>query len=119
MMPTRTRLTEDQEGLMYGGLVRFVVKAGKRDEFLELLRWDAQVAKDCEPGTLRLDVWEVEEETNVVYVYEVYTDADAFEEHTQNEPVEKFSEIMNSIIESWTMVIPFSQSVASNWTSDR
>ena len=45
---------------MYGGLVRFVVKTGKRDEFLELLRWDARVANDCEPGTLRLDVWEVE-----------------------------------------------------------
>ncbi len=25
---------------MYGALVRFVVKAGMRDEFLELLRWD-------------------------------------------------------------------------------
>jgi hypothetical protein len=57
---------------MYGGLVRFVVKTGKRDKFLELLRWDARVAKDCEPGTLRLDVWEVEGEPDVVYVYEVY-----------------------------------------------
>jgi (4S)-4-hydroxy-5-phosphonooxypentane-2,3-dione isomerase len=99
---------------MYGGLVRFVVKAGKRDEFLELLRWDTRVAKDCEPGTLRLDVWEVEAEPNVVYVYEVYTGADAFEEHTQNGPVKKFSEIMSSIIEGWTMVIPFSDSVTSN-----
>jgi NAD(P)-dependent dehydrogenase (short-subunit alcohol dehydrogenase family) len=39
---------------------------------LELLRWDARVAKDREPGTLRLDVWEVEGEPGVVYVYEVY-----------------------------------------------
>jgi quinol monooxygenase YgiN len=99
---------------MYGGLVRFVAKAGKRDEFLELLRWDTRVAKNCEPGTLRLDVWEVEGEPNVVYVYEVYTGVDAFEEHTQNEPVKKFSEIMSSIIEDWTMVIPFSDSVTSN-----
>jgi hypothetical protein len=53
---------------VYGGLVRFVVKAGKRDEFLELLRWDARVARDREPGTLRLDVWEVEREPDVVYV---------------------------------------------------
>jgi autoinducer 2-degrading protein len=77
---------------MYGGLVRFVVKPGKRDEFLELLRWDARVAKDCEPGTLRLDVWKVEGEPDVVYVYEVYKDAGAFEDHTKNEPVKKFSE---------------------------
>ena len=99
---------------MYGGLVRFVVKAGKRDEFIDLLRWDAQVAKDREPGTLRLDAWEVEAETDVVYVYEVYTDSEAFDEHAQNEPVKKFSQIMSSLIEDWTMVIPFSQSVTSN-----
>lgn len=99
---------------MYGGLVRFVVKTGKRDEFLELLRWDAQVAKDREPGTLRLDVWEVEGESDVVYVYEVYKDASAFEVHTKNEPVQRFSEIMNSLIEGWTMVIPFGKSITSN-----
>jgi autoinducer 2-degrading protein len=99
---------------MYGGLARFVVKTGKRDEFLELLRWDARVAKDCEPGTLRLDVWEVEGEPGVVYVYEVYKDADAFEDHTKNEPVKKFNEIMSSVIEGWTMVIPFGDSVTSN-----
>jgi quinol monooxygenase YgiN len=82
--------------------------------FLELLRWDARVAKDCEPGTLRLDVWEVEGEPDVVYVYEVYKDADAFEDHIKNEPVKKFNEIMSSVIEGWTMVIPFGDSVTSN-----
>jgi autoinducer 2-degrading protein len=99
---------------MYGGLARFVVKPGKRDEFLELLRWDARVAKDREPGTLRLDVWEVDGEPGVVYVYEVYTDPGAFEVHTKNEPVRKFAEIMNSLVEGWTMVIPFCESVTSN-----
>lgn len=50
----------------------------------------------------------------MVYVYEVYAGVDAFEEHTQNEPVKKFSEIMSNLIEDWTMVIPFSESVTSN-----
>ena len=99
---------------MYGGLARFVVRAGKRDEFLELLRWDAQVAKDSEPGTLRLDVWEVAGEPGVIYVYEVYTDPGAFEDHTRNPPVKRFAEIMNSLVEGWTMVIPFCESVTSN-----
>lgn len=98
---------------MYGGLARFVVKTGKRDEFLDLLRWDARVAKGCEPGTLRLDVWEVGGEPDVVYVYEVYKDAAAFEDHTKNEPVKKFNEIMSSVIEGWTMVIPCRDSAAS------
>jgi quinol monooxygenase YgiN len=91
-----------------------VVKAGKRAEFLELLRWDAQVARDREPDTLRLDAWEVEAEPGVIYVYEVYTDPGAFEVHAQNPPVRKFSEIMDSLIESWAMVIPFGESIASN-----
>jgi quinol monooxygenase YgiN len=99
---------------MYGGLARFVLKAGKREEFLELLRWDAQVARDGEPGTLRLDVWEVEGEPGAVYVYEVYTDPGAFEEHVRHEPVQKFNELMNSLVEGWTMVIPFGESVTSN-----
>jgi autoinducer 2-degrading protein len=59
-------------------------------------------------------VWEIEGEPDVVYVYEVYTDADAFEAHTKNEPVKKFNEIMSSVIEGWTMVIPFGNSVTSN-----
>lgn len=43
------------------------------------------LARDCEPGTLRLDVWEVQGEPDVVYVYEVYKDAEAFEDHTKND----------------------------------
>jgi quinol monooxygenase YgiN len=57
---------------MYGALVKFVVKPGMRSEFLEFLRWDAKVAKDTEPGTLRFDVW-TSPEPDVVYVYETYT----------------------------------------------
>jgi hypothetical protein len=45
---------------------------------------------------------------------ENYTGVDAFEEHTQNEPVKKFREVMSSLNEDWTMVIPFSDSVTSN-----
>lgn len=55
------------------------------------------LARDCEPGTLRLDVWEVQGEPDVVYVYEVYKDAEAFEDHTKNEPVQKFNEIMSGL----------------------
>jgi (4S)-4-hydroxy-5-phosphonooxypentane-2,3-dione isomerase len=96
---------------MYGGLARFVVRAGKREELLELLRWDARVARDGEPGTLRLDVWEVEGEPGAVYVYE---DVEAFEVHVRNAPVTKFRQVMGSVIESGTMVIPFGECLISN-----
>ena len=99
---------------MYGGLARFVVKPGKRDEFLEIVGLSAQIAKEREPGTLRLDVWEVDGEPDVVYGYECYTDQAAFETHIKNEAVQKFAEIGDTLVEGWTMVIPFTESFASN-----
>lgn len=98
---------------MYGGLARFVVKAGKREEFLEILRWSARVAKESEPGTLRLDVWEVEAEPGVVYGYEAFTDRAAFEEHIKNPAVQKFGEVMDDLVEGWTSIIPFTDSTSS------
>jgi autoinducer 2-degrading protein len=99
---------------MYGTLMRIVVKAGKRSEFLEYLRWDAEVAKDHEPGTLRFDVWEVETEADVVYLYEAYRDIHAFEEHQRNEPYRKWDEVARDTVVLTTDVIPFTHSVTSN-----
>jgi len=99
---------------MYGGLVKFVVKPGMRSEFLEFLRWDAKVAKNTEPDTLRFDVWETSLEPDVVYVYEAYKDEKAFEIHQNNEPFKKFNEILREMIEEWALAIPFAESVTSN-----
>jgi len=99
---------------MYGGLVKFVAKPGMRSEFLEFLRWDAQVAKDTEPGTLRFDVW-TSPEPDVVYVYETYKDEEALEVHKNNEPFKKFDEILqHEMLEEWGEAIPFAESIASN-----
>ena len=57
---------------MDGGLVKFVVKPGMRAEFLEFLRWDAKVAKDTEPGTLRFDVWETSPEPDVIRLRDLH-----------------------------------------------
>ena len=78
---------------MYGALTRIAVKAGTRSELLDYLRWDADVAKNRESGTLRFDVWEVEREPDVVYVYEAYRDVLAFEDHQKNEPYKKWGEM--------------------------
>jgi autoinducer 2-degrading protein len=102
-------------GLMYGALVKFVVKSGMRSEFLEFLRRDAKVAKDIEPGTLRFDVWETSLEPDVVYVYEAYKDAEALEVHQNNEPFKKFDEIVcEMMIEEWEEALPLAESVTSN-----
>ena len=54
--------------LMYGTLMKIVVKPGKRSKLLDYLRWDAQVAKASEPGTWRFDVWEVKKKKRGVYL---------------------------------------------------
>ena len=99
---------------MYGALMRIVVKAGMRSELLDYLRWDADVARDREPGTLRFDVWEVEREPDVVYVYEAYRDVQAFEDHQKNEPYRKWGEMERRTMEQVTDVIPYSTSTVSN-----
>lgn len=100
---------------MYGGLVRIEIKTGMRSKLLEFLRWDAEVAKHREPGTLRFDVWEVEAEPDVVYLYEAYKDKQAFERHKQNEPYKKWDDVVRTMMEREPKhVIPFTESAASN-----
>lgn len=98
---------------MYGTLMRIVVKAGMRSEMLAFLRWDAEVARDSEPGTLRFDVWEVEQEPGVIYLYEAYKNAETFEQHKMNDPFKKLDEFMR-MTEEMTIIIPFTESVVSN-----
>ena len=54
---------------------------------LDFLRWDAEVAKAGEPGTLRFDVWEFADEPDAVYLYEAYVDQAALDAHREGEPV--------------------------------
>ena len=56
------------EVAVYGGMVKLVAHPGRKPELIEFLRWDADVARSDEPGTLRFDVWEVENERDAVYL---------------------------------------------------
>lgn len=99
---------------MYGGIVKLVTQPGRTPEVLDFLRWDAEVAKTREPGTLRLDVWQRADEANVVYLYEAYVDRDAFEAHKANDPFKRFiEEIVPSLAEPPTFVVPFTESLVS------
>ena len=100
---------------MYGGIVKLVTQAGRTSEVLDFLRWDAEVAKTQEPGTLRFNVWQRTDDANVVYLYEAYVDQDAFEAHKANDPFKRFiEEIGPGLAEPPTFVVPFTQSFVSN-----
>ena len=100
---------------MYGGMVKLVTQSGRTSEVLDFLRWDADIAKAHEPGTLRFDVWQRADEPSVIYLYEAYVNQDAFEAHKANDPFKRFiAEIVPSLAEPPTFVVPFTQSLASN-----
>jgi quinol monooxygenase YgiN len=96
-------------------MIKLVAHAGRRAELDEFLRWDAEVARTQEPGTLRFDVWEVPEEPDAVYVYEAYVGQAAFQAQQEGEPFKKFvGEIVPSVIEPIVFVPAIAQSTASN-----
>jgi quinol monooxygenase YgiN len=100
---------------VYGGIVKLVARPGGKSALLDFLRWDAEVAKAQEPGTLRFDIWESTDEPDVVYLYEAYVDESAFGAHTANAPFKQFmAEIVPNLAEPPTFVVPFTQSTASN-----
>ena len=99
---------------MYGGMVKLVAQPGGKPGLVEFLRWDADVARSDEPGTLRFDVWAVPDEPDAVYLYEAYVDRAAFEVHKASEAFRKFVvEIVPSLIEPPLFVVPFAESTVS------
>ena len=85
-----------------------------RSELLDYLRWNAKAARDLEPGTLRFDVWEVEQEPDVVYLYEAFRDMPAFEAHKANEPYQKWGEVERRTMQRVTDIIAYTDTTASN-----
>jgi quinol monooxygenase YgiN len=95
---------------MIAAFFKVSIKPGKKEELLEFLKWDCQVSRDEEPGTLRFDTFEDPNNENVVYFYEAYVDVDGFEAHKEVEPFKKFiGGLKNECIES-------SESTFPNWT---
>jgi (4S)-4-hydroxy-5-phosphonooxypentane-2,3-dione isomerase len=75
---------------MYGILFRVEAKHGKFEELCKFLEWDAEVARDKEPGTLRFEFYR-DGNKDALFVYEAYRDRSAFEEHKKNEPFHRWS----------------------------
>jgi quinol monooxygenase YgiN len=99
---------------MYGVFWHAVAKPGKKQDFLDFLKWDADVANDLEPATISFDVFEDPENPDAVYVYEAYLSEDAFAEHRKNEPFQRFrNEVRPEWLTELKMIMPFANSVVS------
>jgi autoinducer 2-degrading protein len=64
-------------------LVEVNVKPERLNDFLELIKYDAEHSEGDEPGCLRFDVLRDTEDPNKFFYYEVYKDADARAAHRE------------------------------------
>ena len=62
-------------------MVEFGVKPERRKDFLDLMRSHARMTLDQEPGCEQFDVLDPTEGGTSVFLYEVYRDAAALQEH--------------------------------------
>src|SRR5829696_3645650 len=94
---------------MLGILFKVKVKAEKRQAFIEFIEWDIQVAKECEPGTLRFDLYQDPTDENTFFVYEVYQDKNAFEDvHKKSPPYLQWdSQIMPEMVDHFQPLFKF------------
>ena len=96
-------------------LIKMTAHAGKKEELVEFLRWDADVAAADEPGTLRFDVYDVPDEPDAVYLYEAYASDEAFAAHCDGAPFKRFVDhIVPNVIASMDLLLGSAQSVAAN-----
>ena len=66
---------------MFSLVVQMQVRPGRREEFLAGIAANAEASVRDEPGCLRFDVSAVDGDQDRFLLYELYTDAAAFEAH--------------------------------------
>ncbi len=84
---------------MYVITVLFSIKPAYLDKFLPEMLANAATSLKQEPGCLQFDVCQSTENTNQVYLYEVYQHQQAFDEHLNSAHFLSFNETTKNWIE--------------------
>ncbi len=66
---------------MFAIIAPIQIKEGHREEFIEAMLDDAIGSVNNEPGCLRFDVIQDGDDPNRIWLYEIYVDEEAFQEH--------------------------------------
>jgi len=64
-------------------VVTIRIKADHKEAFMEAMMGDARGSNEDEPGCLRFDVLQDNEDPNMIHLYEVYKDQAAVDAHRQ------------------------------------
>lgn len=85
-------------------IVHFEVKLDSRREFLTLLTENAQTSVAAEPHCLRFDIVEALDNPSQLWLYEVYSDREAFErDHLSSSHFLSFDTATRSMLVSKTV----------------
>ena len=79
-------------------LITIDIKPERKESFIKGLLDNARSSAENEPGCLRFDVLQDDENSNRIYLYEVYRDAAAIESHSQTPHLRRWHSIVK---DSW------------------
>ena len=68
---------------MYSLFIKTRVKPGCAEQFLSVIQVNAAASVATEPGCLVFDVSQDRADPEVIYLYEIYQDDEAYEAHTR------------------------------------
>jgi autoinducer 2-degrading protein len=85
---------------MFSLVVQMQVRPERREEFLAGMAANAEASVRDEPGCLRFDVSAVAADANRFFLYELYTDAAAFEAHKASPHFAQWREIADQVLAS-------------------
>lgn len=85
---------------MFAVTVTFKIKPGNWERFLPLMRDNAQTSLREEPACRHFDVCTDPERAQEVFLYELYDDATAFQDHLASDHFRSFDAAVADMIES-------------------
>ena len=85
---------------MFVVTVIFQIKPEHIESFAESIQANAQFSMDQEPGCQRFDVCKDPDDTNSIFLYEIYDNRAAFALHLESEHYKKFDSMVTGLVES-------------------
>ena len=86
-------------------LVTYKVKPGQMDSFLSVLRSHIAQTKATERGCIQFDILLPHNETDILRLYEVYADEDAFRIHNSSEQLKKYRAESNPLLNEQRTIV--------------
>ncbi len=89
---------------MYCIIVKVELKPNNRDQFFAAMTKNASASVNNEPGCVVFDVLEAREEPDTFYLYEIYRDPEALQEHKQTPHYQSTRTVINDLIKTQSVI---------------